>query len=225
MSLLRLRPTVSLAFALLILACRSSDDDRDTSGGAGGAATSTSASDKTSSNASASTGLPPPTAVCTSFVAGADGGGELASVDLGAGSEDMFVPFASGQTLQMEWGFQGLQHVPFTPRAANITKPTIGFVELITDDGGVAGRAQVLFPACAEGWSEVVGYVMIMAMPVETSGTMRLTVGRCPEDLGCDLTKPNYGFVEVLGAKEVHVDVLAPRGPQPGAGGGGGQFG
>jgi hypothetical protein len=228
MRLLRLHLATPLVTILLVLACQSSVDDKSTSGGAGGAAASTVATGKTSSasgDTSSSTGLPPPTMVCTSFVAGSDGGSELTLVDLGSGSEDLFAPFAAQQTVKMEWGFQGLQHFPFTPRAANVTTPTVGFAEIIPDSGDNRGLAQIVFPPCEDGWSEIVGYVMVLPMPAATSGTMRLTVGTCPADVGCDPSQPDYGFVEVLGTKEIHVDVLPPEGPQPGAGGSGGQFG
>lgn len=211
------------------IACGSRVDDARQTGGAGGGAptggTTRAATTSATSSASTGTGLPPPTMVCSSFVAGNDGGGERAPVEVGSGSEDLFVPFVAGQTLQMEWGFQGLQHFAFTPRMAGVTQPTVGFAELVPDTGENRGLVQIYFPPCEDGWSEIVGYVMALPLPIETSGTLRLTVGVCPADLGCDPSRADYGFVEVLGAKEVRVDVLPPEGPQPGAGGGGGEFG
>jgi hypothetical protein len=161
-----------------------------------------------------------------STVAGNDGGGGTFDLaQLGSGSDATFTRFVDGQTLQLEWGFQGLQHFPFVPRVAYVKDPLVAFVELIPDAGQNGAFVEVFFPACPNGWSEVQGMVLPLPSPVDTVGTLKITAGVCP-DTGCDPTQPSYGMTSIAGASEVkHVHVLPPVGPQPGSGGAGGTFG
>lgn len=210
--------------ALLSLHCGA--EVRDAA--SGGASTSSSA--QTSSSASTSTGqgagLPAPTTSCVSFVAGNDGGpggGGFDLAQLGSGSDTTFTPFVDGQTFQLEWGFQGLQHFPFVPRVAYVKDAMIAFVELVPDTGDNGAFVEVFFPACASGWSEVQGLVLPLPSPVDTVGTLKITAGTCPAT-GCDPSLPQYGMSQVYGSSEVkHVHVLPPVGPQPGTGGAFGQ--
>ncbi len=194
---------------------------------AAGGASSTSGSHTSTSHSSGAGqggGLPEPTSYCVDVVAGNDAGGGFAPIVLGTGSEAGFVPFADGQTVTLEWGFQGLQHFQVVPHIAYVKDPLVAFIELIPDQGQNGNVVQVFIPACPAGWAEVQGVVLPLPNPVETVGTLQITVGTCP-DVGCDSTKPQYGLATVLGTSSVKsVHVLPPVGPQPGGGGAGGTF-
>lgn len=220
-------PVASLSLlALLSLHC--SSQVADGAGGSGTTASHASTTSAATTSTGQGAGLPEPTTSCVSVVAGSDGGlggGAFDLAQIGAGSDVSFTRYVDQQTLQMEWGFQGLQHFPFVPRVAYVKEPLVAFVELVPDQGQNGAFVQVFVPACASGWSEIQGLVLPLPNPADTVGTLKITAGTCPA-AGCDPTKPQYGMSTVYGASEVkHVHVLAPVGPQPGSGGAGGFFG
>lgn len=108
---------------------------------------------------------------------------------------ETFRELRGGETLQMDYGLQGGQHVYYSVRVFGAVEGDVITADL---SPGGSGRSTQFLEVCEGGWTELLNAYVQLAEAEEISTELTVRLNRCPIVDGCDYHDEGGQVAEVI---------------------------